>query len=161
MESRIQRTLGTWGVYVLMMFVFLIVVWMQVLFAQTAIAAPEPMSQRPPINLDIELGTVDGALQFSPPEFSFVAGKRYRLHLKNESPTKHYFTAKDFADAIWSQKVDAGQVEIKGAIHELELRPNTQADWVFIPLRAGSYSLRCTVPGHTEAGMVGTLKISG
>ena len=126
-----------------------------------AIAAPLPISKRPPIEVNVELGTVEGELKFTPAEFNFEAGKRYRLHLKNESPMKHYFTAKDFADAIWSQKVDAGNVEIKGAIHDLELRPNTEADWVFIPARAGSYSLKCTVAGHAEAGMVGKIEIEG
>ena len=91
----------------------------------------------------------------------FKAGSRYKLVLQNPSSQKHYFTAKDFADAIWSQKVDAGNVEVKGAIHELELRPGSKADWVFIPLRAGIYSLRCTIPGHAEAGMVGTIEVTG
>jgi uncharacterized cupredoxin-like copper-binding protein len=96
-----------------------------------------------------------------PNHLTFKAGSRYQLTLHNDSPVKHYFTAKDFADAIWSQKVDAGNVEVKGAIHELELRPGAQAQWVFVPLRAGLYSLRCTIPGHAEAGMVGTIEITG
>jgi uncharacterized cupredoxin-like copper-binding protein len=71
----------------------------------------------------------------------------------------YYFAAKDFTDAIWSQKVDAGNVEIKGAIHELERRSHTEADWVFVAIRPGTYELRCTIPGHAAAGMVGTLVI--
>ena len=51
--------------------------------------------------------------------------------LKNPSSQKHYFTAKNFADASWTQKVEAGNVEIKGAIHELELKPGAMAEWVF------------------------------
>ena len=51
-------------------------------------------------------------------------GKCYQLWLTNPSQLKHYFTAKDFADNIWTQKVEAGKVEIKGAIHELELKSN-------------------------------------
>lgn len=111
------------------------------------------------ISIDASLSNATGALAFFPNNFKFKSGNRYRLHLINPSTQKHYFTAKDFADAIWSQKVDAGNVEIKGAIKELELRPNTAADWVFVPLRAGDYSLRCTIPGHTEAGMVGKISI--
>jgi uncharacterized cupredoxin-like copper-binding protein len=116
---------------------------------------------QPSLVKTIELGTIAGELKFVPDHLTFSAGRRYQLQLTNNSSTKHYFTAKDFADAIWSQKVDAGNVEIKGAIHELELRPGTRADWVFIPLRAGIYQLRCTVPGHTEAGMVGTIEVTG
>jgi uncharacterized cupredoxin-like copper-binding protein len=129
--------------------------------AQSTLAASVPLSKRSPTMQTISLGNEAGELIFTPNRLTFKAGSRYQLNLQNNSPTKHYFTAKDFADAIWSQKVDAGNVEVKGAIHELELRPGSKAEWVFIPLRAGSYRLRCTVPGHTEAGMVGTLEITG
>ncbi|MGB8697862.1 MAG: plastocyanin/azurin family copper-binding protein [Thermosynechococcaceae cyanobacterium] len=123
--------------------------------------AAVPLAKRDPIVVKVQLGNEAGELKFFPDHLQFQAGKRYLLSLQNPSPSKHYFTAKDFADGIWSQKVDAGNVEVKGAIHELELRSGTQADWVFVPMRAGTYTLRCTVPGHTEAGMVGTLEIMG
>jgi uncharacterized cupredoxin-like copper-binding protein len=129
-------------------------------FGNSAIAAL-PLAKQPPIEVSIRLGTETGELKFVPNHLQFKAGKRYKLALSNPSNIKHYFTAKDFADAIWSQKVDAGNVEVKGAIHELELRTGTQADWVFVPARAGTYELRCTVPGHAEAGMVGTIEITG
>ncbi|MEM8810316.1 MAG: multicopper oxidase domain-containing protein, partial [Cyanobacteria bacterium P01_G01_bin.38] len=64
-----------------------------------------------------------------------------------------------FADAIWSQKVEAGDVEVKGAIHELELRPGAEAEWVFVTEKPGTYELHCSIAGHTEAGMVGSLVI--
>lgn len=123
--------------------------------------AAVPLAKQPPTEITISLGTEAGDLKFVPDRLQFKAGKRYKLVLSNPSPLKHYFTAKDFADAIWSQKVDAGNVEVKGAIHELELRSGTKADWVFIPARAGTYELRCTVPGHAEAGMIGTIDITG
>jgi uncharacterized cupredoxin-like copper-binding protein len=131
------------------------------LFSPTAVFATTPLSKQPPLVKSIELGNIAGELKFIPDHLTFSAGRRYQLQLTNNSSTKHYFTAKDFADAIWSQKVDAGNVEIKGAIHELELRPGTHADWIFVPLRAGTYQLHCTVPGHTEAGMVGTIEVTG
>lgn len=117
-------------------------------------------AHQPITEVQISLGTAAGELKFVPHQLEFQAGKRYKLHLTNPSPQKHYFTAKDFADAIWSQKVDAGQVEIKGAIRELELRPKTEADWVFVPMKAGQYGFRCTIAGHTEAGMQGTITIT-
>jgi uncharacterized cupredoxin-like copper-binding protein len=127
---------------------------------QSGIAAPLAPSKQPLKEIKVEMGSPAGELKFFPADLAFTAGKRYKLILSNPSPVKHYFTAKDFAGAIWTQKVEAGNVEIKGAINELELRPSSQAEWVFVPLRPGSYSLRCVIPGHTEAGMVGTLKIS-
>lgn len=126
----------------------------------TAIAATN-LAKQPAVDVYVELGNEADELKFFPSALQFEPGRRYNLHLSNPSGQKHYFTAKDFADGIWSQKVDAGNVEIKGAIHELELRSNTEADWVFVPLRSGTYSLRCTIPGHTEAGMVGTIEVTG
>lgn len=124
-----------------------------------ALAASTALSQQPATEIQVSLGNEAGELKFVPDTLQLSANKRYKLVLTNPSTFKHYFTAKDFADAIWTQKVDAGNVEIKGAIHELELRPGSKAEWVFVTLKPGAYNLRCTIPGHTEAGMTGKLTI--
>lgn len=116
--------------------------------------------RQPATEIAVSLGTTANELKFVPDRLEFLAGKRYKLLLNNPSPQKHYFTAKDFADGIWTQKVEAGNVEIKGAIHELELKPGAKAEWVFVPLKSGNYSLRCPIPGHTEAGMKGEIAIA-
>lgn len=123
-------------------------------------ATPLDLSQQPAIEVQVSLGNAANELKFVPDHLDFIAGKRYKLILSNPSSLKHYFTAKDFADGIWTQKVEAGKVEIKGAVHELELKPSAQAEWVFLPIRPGSYQLRCTIPGHTEAGMTGIITVS-
>lgn len=148
----INHRLICWGILASLLVLLILILQMPV-----AIAAN--LAQQPIIERQVTLGNADNALKFIPNTLTFEAGKRYKLHLSNPSPQKHYFTAKDFADGIWSQKVDAGRVEIKGAIHELEIRPGAEADWVFVPIRAGSYTLRCTIAGHTELGMTGTLII--
>ena len=108
----------------------------------------------------VSLGNKTGELEFVPNHLEFVAGQKYKLLLDNPSPVKHYFTAKDFADASWTQKVEAGKVEVKGAIHELELKPGGEAEWVFVPMKPGTYQLYCSIPGHAEAGMRGEIVIS-
>jgi uncharacterized cupredoxin-like copper-binding protein len=115
--------------------------------------------KQPATEIKVSLGNAANELKFEPNHLEFKAGKRYQLRLTNPSQMKHYFTAKDFADGIWTQKVQAGKVEIKGAIHELELKPGGEAEWVFVPLKSGTYSLRCPIPGHTEAGMTGEIAI--
>ncbi|WP_375471509.1 hypothetical protein [uncultured Nostoc sp.] len=32
-------------------------------------------------------------------------------------------------------------------------------EWVFVPLKSGTFGLRCTIPGDTEAGMTGEIAI--
>ena len=115
--------------------------------------------KQPAIEVPVSLGNAANELKFEPNTLEFVTGKRYNIRLTNPSQLKHYFTAKDFADGIWTQKVEAGKVEIKGAIHEVELKPGATAEWVFVPLKPGKYTLRCSVPGHTEAGMTGEITV--
>lgn len=107
----------------------------------------------------VSLGNAAGELKFFPNTFEFVAGNTYKLILDNPSPEKHYFTSKDFADASWTRKVEAGNVEVKGAVRELELKPEATAEWIFVPMKSGTYTLRCTIPGHAEAGMMGEIVI--
>lgn len=130
------------------------------IFLPARSAFANDLSRQPVTEVTVNLGSETGELKFFPNNLEFESGKRYKLILKNPSQQKHYFTAKSFADASWTQKVDAGNVEIKGAIHELELRPGSTAQWVFVPLKSGTYNLRCTVAGHTEAGMVGKIAIA-
>lgn len=118
-----------------------------------------PAGANTPIEFKISLGNTANELNFFPSQMQLVAGKKYKLLLSNSSPQKHYFTAREFASNSWTQKVDAGNVEIKGAIQELELRPNTTAAWVLVPMKSGRYQLRCTIPGHSEAGMTGTITV--
>lgn len=125
-----------------------------VISTPTAIAAPQATEVK------VSLGNTANELKFYPNQLQFVAGQRYKLVLDNPSPQKHYFTAKDFAGVSWTQKVEAGKVEVKGAISELELKPGAEAEWVFVPMKPGKYSLRCPIPGHTEAGMTGEITIS-
>lgn len=113
-----------------------------------------------PVEINVSLSNTDNELKFEPNQLDFQVGNRYKLRLTNPSQLKHYFTAKDFADAVWTQKVEAGKVEIKGNIRELELKPSAVAEWVFIPLKPGKYGLKCPIAGHTEAGMIGTITIN-
>lgn len=109
--------------------------------------------------IKVSLGNSSGELKFFPSRIQLETGKSYSLLLDNPSPVKHYFTSKDFADASWTKKVQVGQVEVKGAIHELELKPGAVADWVLTPMKPGAYELHCSIPGHAAAGMVGEIVI--
>ncbi|WP_445242459.1 biphenyl 2,3-dioxygenase [Microcoleus vaginatus] len=123
-------------------------------------SAADYLSRQPVTEITVSLGDEAGELKFFPNLLEFESGKRYKLVLKNPSSQKHYFTAKNFADASWTQTVEAGNVEIKGAIYELELKPGARAEWMFVPMKSGTYNLRGTVAGHTEAGMMGKITIA-
>ena len=146
----LRRQWISWCLSIILWLIFCV----GVLSTPAAVAAPQVTEVK------VSLGNSANELKFFPSNLEFVVGERYKLLLDNPSPQKHYFTAKDFADVSWTQKVQAGKVEIKGAIHELELKPGGEAEWVFVPMKPGKYSLRCPIPGHTEAGMTGEIVIA-
>ena len=119
-----------------------------------------PVAKQPATEVKVSLGNSGGELKFFPDKLEFNADRKYKLVLANPSPEKHYFTPKDFADASWTQKVEAGKVEVKGAIHEVELKPGAEAEWVLIPMKPGTYEFHCSIPGHAEAGMVGEIVVN-
>jgi hypothetical protein len=83
---------------------------------------------------------------------SLDAGKLYKLVLTNPSKLPHYFSALQFAGAVWSRKVETTDAEVEGAISEVEVLPGGELEWYFVPVKAGTFDL--TVKGHAESGMV-------
>ncbi len=124
-----------------------------------ALQAAGDLSRQKPIPIEVRLGTEKGHLVFKPNELTFETGKLYRLILINPSASKHYFTALRFAAAVWTRKVQDGQMEVKGAIREIEVLPGKRAEWWFVPVQTGRFDLRCAIEGHTEAGMTGRITI--
>ena len=127
--------------------------------ASSLIWTSTALASQAPTEVKVSLGNTAGELKFFPARLEFETGKPYKLLLDNPSPSKHYFTAKDFADASWTRKVQAGKVEVKGAIHELELKSTAEAEWVLTPMKPGTYEFHCSIAGHAEAGMIGEITI--
>ncbi len=121
-------------------------------------ASPEKKKDEA-ITVNVALGTKGGELVFEPSTLTFKAGKLYKLVIENPSPAKHYFSALRFASAVSTRKVEASGVEIKGSVREIEVKPGGEAEWFFVPEKTGTFRLECTIPGHAEAGMVGTIRI--
>jgi uncharacterized cupredoxin-like copper-binding protein len=88
---------------------------------ETVKLAAVDFTKQTAIEVKVSLSNNANELKFFPERFTFESGKRYKLLLSNTSGMKHYFTSKDFADAIWTQNVVAGNVEVKGNIRELQL----------------------------------------
>lgn len=135
------------------------------LFTQPAYAAGD-LSRQDPVEVTVELGTEDGEMQFTPSDLTFETGKLYKMVLVNNSPHKHYFSSDKFVQSIFTRKVQTytpdGEetAEIKGHIREVEVFAGHTAEWWFVPIQTGTFKdLKCTVDGHEEAGMVGTITI--
>jgi plastocyanin len=90
----------------------------------------------------LQLGTDPNALAFVPTTLSAPAGK-ITIVLTNDSAIQHSIAIKAPGD-VPGQVVNQGQMSTTTAT-----------------LKAGTYQYYCTVPGHAQSGMVGTLTVTG
>ncbi|MFQ5682650.1 MAG: hypothetical protein ACE5HC_05185 [Candidatus Binatia bacterium] len=98
---------------------------------------------------------------FNPNGLRFEKDTPYKLEIKNTGTEKHYFVATTFFKAVASRKVQSNtDGEIKAPYFTaLEVFPGRQLDFYFVPVKQGSYYLLCTVEGHEDQGMHGSLVI--
>lgn len=130
-----------------------------------ALGAGDLTSQKP-VELTIQLGDEKNALSFFPGRLELETGNLYKLVLHNKSPQKHYFSSDSFSRAVFTRKVQVRDkegtsiAEVKGAIREIEVYPGQKAEWWLLPVKSGTFNdLKCTIKGHAEHGMVGSIVV--
>jgi len=113
--------------------------------APAAIAAD--WSKAEPVNV------IASEYEFSPKQLSFVRGTAYRLHVENRGKEMHEFTAPEFFH--WAEIRDASVLNADKT--EIEIPPGKTKDLYFVPLKTGTYPLRCS--DHDWAGMTGRITV--
>jgi len=88
----------------------------------------------------VRIETTATEFQFAPKSWEIPAGKLVKIVIQNKGTLEHDFNIPDLKIAV---KAAAGK--------------NTEKD--FAPIKAGTYNVECTVAGHKESGMVGTLVV--
>lgn len=99
---------------------------------------------------------------FTPAALTFEAGTPYVLTIRNTGKEKHYFTAHEFYRAIATRKAETPESEIKAPFFTaIEIFPGKEAELLFIPVTPGDYEFICEIEGHADAGMRGTITVTG
>ena len=153
-------------------FCFLFSLIVLTLFTASKSNGKGDLTKQKPISIEVSLKGSSGEFHYYEPSLlMFETGKLYKLRLKNLSDSKHYFTSKEFADSIFTRKIqvnkDAEKIaEIKGNISEIEILPNNALEWWFVPVKTGVFDdLNCKVidkkinKSHAEMGMRGKIII--
>jgi len=124
------------------------------------------LTKQDPITVTVQLGDERDGLRFVPERLSFETGKLYKLELYNASPQKHYFSSEGLSRSVFTRKVQVNGAdgkaiaEVKGTIREIEVYPGQKAEWWFVPIQSGTFGdLKCSIGGHAEGGMVGTIVV--
>ncbi len=104
-----------------------------------------------------EVVVVGTEFAFEPSEITVKQGQPVTLVLENDGTVEHDLQV----NGLHAQMMEAMHAEDDGhAIGEMVhvyTMPGATGHVEFIPEDAGTFEIVCTIPGHADAGMVGTL----
>ncbi len=105
-------------------------------------------------------------MAYVPIDVKGVVGRPVTIQFKNEGLLEHDFNVMGIR-ASGVKAVDVGVSSAHGSAHGSALEavhvaagPGKTGTLTFTPLVAGEFPVACSVPGHKEAGMVGTLTVT-
>lgn len=104
------------------------------------------------------------ALKYQPAVIEVTAGQPVKLTFRNSDSVEHDFSIMEFPMASMGATAEpAAGHDMSGMTAEPELHMAAAMSSTntieFTPTKPGTYEFFCTVPGHKEAGMVGTLVV--
>jgi len=109
---------------------------------------------------------------FEPSNLELKVDQAYVLkimHTGDGTDDKHYYSSPDFFKTVVMRKLEDHHAEFKFPyINAVELTDTaelagkvTYIDLYLVPTVAGVYDVTCTIEGHAEAGMNGTITVTG
>jgi uncharacterized cupredoxin-like copper-binding protein len=93
--------------------------------------------------------------KYNPPDYSVPAGEQITLELSNSGAVEHEWAIQSTPATAPFDEADKGNQLVSYI-----LGPGESSTFTFTaPSEAGEYQIVCGIPGHLEAGMVGTLTV--
>jgi azurin len=132
-------------------------------------STPAPTATPAPIAHQVSIGTVGGEWEFAQRVLEVATGERIALTFKNSAKmTAHNLIlvrgGDDIAAAVNTAGAAAGEAtgyipeDPRIIAHTAGLVAGGRSETItFTPPAAGTYTFICTVPGHFDLGMQGTL----
>ena len=103
-----------------------------------------------------------GEMFFKPKDVTLEAGKPYVIELANTGKVKHEFAADKFFRSVATRKMENPGAEVKVPYFtEVEVLAGKSVELFVIPTVPGSFEMLCEIKGHREAGMEGTISVTG
>jgi uncharacterized cupredoxin-like copper-binding protein len=124
-------------------------------------SAGEPGNPKKPARaVLVTMRESDGKMMFIPDKVEVKKGEQIRFMLRNSGALEHEFvlaTAEENAKHAEQMKKnpDMEHDDPNGK----RLKPNGTAEIVWKFTKAGEFQFGCLIPGHSEAGMVGTVVV--
>ena len=97
---------------------------------------------------------------FTPSRIPLKSGVPTKLVLRNEGKEHHYFVAEKFFRTIATRKIQGSDGEVKApAFTAVEVYAGKGLEWFLVPTEKGTFDVVCTVKGHADHGMKGTIEV--
>jgi uncharacterized cupredoxin-like copper-binding protein len=112
-----------------------------------------------------EVTLVATDIAFDQERIEVVAGQPVALNLRNEGVLEHDFSIMHIPaempadDHTGDDGHDMGHMEEQPELHTAAMS-GANSSFTFTPTEPGEYTYFCSVPGHREAGMDGTLVVT-
>lgn len=94
---------------------------------------------------------------FEPKQLTVAKGERVKVTFANTDGLLHDWEVRKLPARVHKSTGD-DHGHAGGGVH-VGVEPGKVGSVEFTPTRSGTYEVLCTVPGHKEAGMVGTLTV--
>jgi uncharacterized cupredoxin-like copper-binding protein len=100
----------------------------------------------------------DGKMMFIPEKVEVQRGEQIRFVIRNNGELPHEFIVANTADnlkhaALMQKFPDMEHDEPNGKT----LQPKAKSEMIWRFTKAGTFEFACLIPGHREAGMIGTI----
>ncbi|MHC4708876.1 MAG: cupredoxin domain-containing protein [Planctomycetota bacterium] len=115
------------------------------------------------VEITVGMAEASDAFAFVPPDIELAKDVGYKLELVNAAgnASKHYYTAVEFYKTTVLRKAEDSNAEIKAPyLKAVELLIGGSTELFIVPTAAGTFETICTIPGHAELGMTGTIEVT-
>ncbi len=124
-------------------------------------SAGEPGNPKKPARIvQVTMGERDGKMVFVPERLEVKKGEQIKFVLRNNGELEHEFVLATTADNL---KHAEEMGKNPGMEHEepngKEVAPKKTGEMVWKFTKAGEFEYACLIPGHREAGMIGTVVV--
>jgi len=124
-------------------------------------SAGEPGNPKKPARIvQVTMGESDGKMLFVPARIEVRKGDQIKFVLRNNGKLEHEFVLATTADNLThaeAMKNNPNMAHEEPNGKEVEPKKTAEIIWKFT--KAGEFEYACLIPGHREAGMIGTVLV--
>ena len=124
-------------------------------------SAGEPGDAKKPAKIiQVTMGEADGKMLFMPAKLELKKGEQVKFVLRNNGSLEHEFVLASTPENLkhaeaMKKNPDMEHDEPNGR----KLAPKASGEIVWKFSKAGDFEYACLIPGHREAGMIGTVSV--